>query len=234
MKPRTLACLTLLALLGGLGCPGQKSRTEAEGPAGMKASPRASAPSALKPDASVASPEGPYVLTRDTLDAYVRYQRAVLVIQDSLLTALSKLPATALKPDAGRASSQSAKAALRVLEAKARAEEQARLEAGLSERDAQEIERMVMAIINKRNLGRSFDPTTAINQWEAMRGKLPPAQRTELDHSVDDLKAQQAETSRLSEERRQFGDANVDLLLSREEELTRQYNAYLEKLTGRR
>jgi len=233
LNARTFACLATLGVLGSAACSGEKApaaAVQASKPAPSRPAPRTTP----TPDAAGANPEGAYVLTKEKLDAYVRYQKALIGIYDGLLTALEKLPATALKPDAGRGAVAGANAAMRVLEGKARAEEQARTETGLSERDAREIERMVMAIVNKRNMGRSFDPTTAIKQWEAMREKVPADQRAELDKSINDLKEQQAELVKLSEERQQFGDANVDLILSREDELTQNYNAYLAKLTGRR
>src|SRR5206468_2004233 len=135
------------------------------------------------------------------------------------------LPSSALKPDAGRASLASTNTAMRILESKAKAEELARSKAGLSERDAREIERMVVAVVNKRDMGRQFDPTTAIKQWEAMREKVPAEQRVEIDKSINDFKQQQEAVTRLLDERQEFGDANVDLLLTREEELTASYRA---------
>jgi hypothetical protein len=171
------------------------------------------------------------VLTPEKLDAYVRYQKALVGIYDTLLADLDKLPPPPAKPGQ-KGSVASANAAMKMLEGKAKAEEKARTEAGLEERDAREIERMVTAILNKRHVGRTFDPTSAIKQWEAMREKVAPEQRAEFDKSIQELKAQQQEVLQLTEERAQFGDGNVDLILTREGELWASYNAYLAKLTG--
>lgn len=226
MKRSLVALLVGGALVGG--CKGEKPAQKAPektAERGSTGEPGHAAPGTSPADV------GTYVLTQEKLDAYVRYQKALITVYDGLLKGLDRLPAA--KPDAGRASGiLGSNEALRLLESKAKAEEKARAEAGLSERDAREIERMVMAIINKRNMGRSFDPTGAIKQWEAMRDKLSPEQRAELDKSINDLKAQQEEIVRLTEERKQFGDTNVDLILTREDELTQNYNAYMTRLSG--
>jgi hypothetical protein len=227
MKQSIVLALMAAGTLAGSGCS-REPRTPARTSAGKVGS--ASQVSG-RPEAADGSEEA-YILSQERLDNYIQYQKALIGIYDGLLKDLENLPA---KGGGSRAASAAnANGAMRVLESKARAEEKARSDAHLSERDTRQIEQMVMAVLHKRGMARSFDPSAAIKQWESMRDALPADQRADLDRSIGELKQQQEEAMRLTEERRQFGDANVDLILSREDELTRGYEAYVNRLTGHR
>ncbi len=97
---------------------------------------------------------GPYVVTKEKLDAYVGYQRQMLEVYGSMLKGLHNLGALV---DAGTPeAAASARAGLKVVEAKAKAEAEARVAAGLSEADVNGIAEVVTAVISQRQLGRTL------------------------------------------------------------------------------
>jgi hypothetical protein len=61
----------------------------------------------------------------------------------------------------------------------------------------------------------------------AARNSLPPDSRAAVDATLETLKEDEARIERLADEREAWGDANVDLLLTREKELVRLYEARL-------
>jgi len=102
----------------------------------------------------------------------------------------------------------------------AEAEERARKENGLSSRELKAIDQMVREIIGKRvHAGGLFREDT-LQRLEEMKAKLPPERRHDAEESIAQLKREQDEFSRLSEERKKYGDENVDAILARESELT--------------
>ena len=172
--------------------------------------------------------EGPYRVTEEKLEGFIRYQKALLGVHEALLKDLERV---GVKADGGGLDG-AVSASMRVLEGRARAEEQARQEAGLTEEDVRELDRVVSAVINKRSLGTLVDASAAIKQWGRMRLSVPEEQRAGIDETLADLQEQQEEIQGLAEERRRFGDANIDMVLTREQELIRNQEAYLQKLTG--
>jgi hypothetical protein len=59
----------------------------------------------------------------------------------------------------------------------------------------------------------------------AARNSVAPERRAALDATLDALREDEARVERLADEREAWGDANVDLLLTREKELVRLYEA---------
>jgi hypothetical protein len=171
---------------------------------------------------------GPPLITLAQLDGYARYQKATISVYEQLFRDLERAGGGAHARDAGAA----ALAAVRVVEVRALAEERARKESGLSEADLAWIEPMVIDIVAARSLARSLDAQAQISELEAMKGELQGDVREGIEQTVEELKAQQAEGLRLSEQRARYGDANVDRVLGREEELTRAYEQWLARMTG--
>jgi hypothetical protein len=167
-------------------------------------------------------PTGPYVIRAAKLERFIEYQEKTLALYSEMLADLGRAEAE----DAGAA------APVAVVKRHAEAQERARRALGLTERDVRELERVVGDVISRRALAQVLDDGQSLQQLEALAARLGPGQRDELDRTLEQLRAQQAETVALSEERRKYGDANVDLVLSREEVLTRQWNHAISTFAG--
>lgn len=175
---------------------------------------------------------GPYVVTKQKLDAYVGYQQRMLDVYGSMLKGLHGLGALV---DAGTPEAMaSARAGLRVVEAKAKAEAEARAQAGLSEADVNGIAEVVTAVISQRQLGRTLQYEEELKKLEALQAKLPPEQQAGLAEQVASMRRQVEAFEKLAEARREYGDANVDVVLTREDDLMRNYQEMLRVFTGTR
>ncbi|NMO13727.1 hypothetical protein HPC49_27010 [Pyxidicoccus fallax] len=175
---------------------------------------------------------GPYVVTKEKLDAYVGYQRQMLEVYGSMLKGLHNLGALV---DAGTPeAAASARAGLKVVEAKAKAEAEARVASGLSEADVNGIAEVVTAVISQRQLGRTLQYEEELKKLEALQAKLPPEQQEGLAAQVASMRRQVESFEKLADARREYGDANVDVVLTREEDLVRNYQEMLRVFTGTR
>ncbi|MBZ4416756.1 hypothetical protein [Myxococcus sp. RHSTA-1-4] len=175
---------------------------------------------------------GPYVVTKEKLDAYVGYQRRMLEVYGSLLKGLHNLGALV---DAGTPEAMaSARAGLKVVEAKAKAEAEARAQAGLSEADVNGIAEVVTAVISQRQLGRTLQYEEELKKLEALQEKLPPEQQEGMAAQVASMRRQVEAFEKLADARREYGDANVDVVLTREEDLMKNYQEMLRVFTGTR
>jgi hypothetical protein len=184
------------------------------------------------PEGGEADAPGAYQVTKPKLDAYVGYQRRMLEVYGSLLKGLEGVGALV---DAGTPEAMaSARAGLKVVEAKAKAEAEARAEAGLSEADINGIAEVVTAVISQRQLGRTMGYEEELKKLEALQERLPEAQRQELAAQVASMRQQVEASQRLASVRREFGDANVDVVLTREEDLMHNYQEMLRVFTGTR
>ena len=143
-----------------------------------------------------------YLLTREKLAAFLRYQSL-------------KTRETA---DAGS-------------EQQALILEQARTEAGLSVRDLEEMEAMIARVIGKRAFARQLADEKSLETLESVKAKVPLHHQKQLEHLVGWNKAQRAEALGLAEERKRYGNANVDLILSQEAELLRLWDSEIAQLT---
>jgi hypothetical protein len=155
---------------------------------------------------SIASPEiaGRFALTDAKLSSYLAYQHRMLQLYASRLDGGGS--------DAGGSLSKLAEA-----------EEDARKKSGLSRHELSAIEQMVRAVIGKRVYGATPPSDDSLERMKALHSKLSGERREEVGRSIADLEKTREEFARLTEERRQYGDANVDLLLAREAELTRSF-----------
>lgn len=207
-----------------------------------KAEPAPAAPQAARPSqapppdeqAEEEAPEaelapGPYPLTKEKLDAYVGYQRKLLEAYETLLKDLAQA-----KRDAGKGDDLAeVNATMKLIEGKARAEEAARKEAGLSEVDVNGIADIVTAVISQRQLTQSFHIEEELKKLEEMQAKLRPEQREELAPQLAAMRERTEELEKLTEVRRTYGDANVDLVLTREEDLAKNYQDMLNTFSKR-
>lgn len=210
--------VVLLSAVVVAGCRREEPPRTAE-EAAARAAERA-AEAAVEEEAAAAAP---YVVTAEKLDGFVRYQRRMLE-GSARLTAELEAMARGVLPDGGPLTGAAARAGL---EGKARLEEEARREAGLTPRDVRELSAVVTAVMAQRHLGDALDYGEELERLEAVRAKLPPEQARTLDPQVEALRARDEEFRRLPALRRAHGDANVDAVLAREADLRRNYEALL-------
>ncbi|MBU8899882.1 hypothetical protein DRW03_33000 [Corallococcus sp. H22C18031201] len=170
----------------------------------------------------------PYAVTPQKLDAYVGYQRRMLEVYGSLMRGLQDMGSLM---DAGTGE---ARAGLKLIERKAKAEAEARQAAGLSEDDVNGIAEIVTAVISQRQMGRTLQFEEELKKLEALQARLPQEQRSQLAPQVDSMRRQVETFQKLPQVRSQFGDASVDAVLAREEDLTRNYQDMLKAFAGLR
>lgn len=219
MKARLLAGLLICGLCW-LACKRQK-------PVGQEASPGAPQPAA-EPLANELR------LTPAKLDAFIQYQRAMLGAYALTLRDVQRLSG---KADAGTYAGASgamvrAKDSMQMLKVQSELEEAARTSSGLSEAEADQIEALVSEVIATRTLWKTMGDRRALEQLTQMRDQLPADQRGALEESISQMNKQREALHNLTEARQKFGSENVDLVLSREEELSRQWKELMSLLTG--
>ena len=109
--------------------------------------------------------------------------------------------------------------------------ERARIETGLSVQDLEEMESMIPKVIGKRAFARQLADEKSLESLENMKAKVPLRHQRQLERLVGWNKAQRAEAMGLAEERKRYGDANVDLILSQEAELLRLWDSEIAQLS---
>lgn len=166
------------------------------------------------------------ILTDDRLLSYIRYQRAMVDVYDSLFRELERLGG---RTDGGP---EGIPPQVRVVEQKALAEEQARRQAGLTAEEVDWIEPLVLDVLNARGLARSLDATDQLAELAAMRDQLQGEAREGLEQTLQDLRLEQEEALRLSDVRAKYGDENVDAVLRHEKPLMENHQLWLSKITG--
>jgi hypothetical protein len=171
----------------------------------------------------------PYVLTQAKLDAYVGYQRKVLDAYAAMSKQLQVVQARAAAPGKDPDLADSMKA----IESKAEAEAKARREGGLTEEDVNRIGGLVMDVITQRHMAAMLDLAGELQKLEAMQARLKPEQQKELAPQIETMRQRVQETEKLVIVRKQHGDANVDLVLTREQELMRNYQDMLRSFGGK-
>jgi hypothetical protein len=216
--------LLAAAVLSLAGC--QKEKVDASAPPPG----RLGVPEVDDRDEGVAS--GPYVITPDLLDRYVRYQRKMI---DTYTASLKELRSAPGKADASRVPpavlARSRPDILAIIRKQSEAQATARQFAQLSERDVAETERVVSDVISRRFYAKNLKQDEAIKEMEEMKALLPAEHQREFDKSLQEMRRQREETTKLLDERKQYGDANVDLVLTREEELTKNWDEWLTLLS---
>ncbi len=159
--------------------------------------------------------DAPLALTPGQLDRFIAYERELLAAE----AALPKQPAGKKDP-------------LAALDRLAREEEALRKKHQLSEREVDGLERMMAQVMDHRLFARSTSLAGLVEQGQKMREKLPAEQRAEFDVELDEMKKEHAAAEQLTDERAQFGDANVTLLLTREADLAPIWSERLARLMG--
>ncbi|HVG61296.1 MAG TPA: hypothetical protein VNA24_22240, partial [Hyalangium sp.] len=124
-------------------------------------------------------------------------------------------------------------ATMKLIEGKAKAEEAARKEAGLSEEDVNGIADVVTAVIGQRQMVQALHMEEELKKLEEMQAKLTPEQREELAPQVAAMRERVEELEKLTEMRTTYGDANVDLVLTREADLAKNYQDMLSTFSRR-
>ena len=165
-----------------------------------------------------------YVVTKEKLDAYVGYQRKLLEAYEALLRDMAKVHGRLQEGSGGMADMN---AAMKLIESKAKAEETARKEAGLSEEDVNGLAEVVTAVISQRQLAQALQTEEELRKLEEMQAKLTPEQREELEPQLAAMRERNEELQKLVEVRRTYGDANVDIVLGREADLAKNYQDML-------
>lgn len=171
---------------------------------------------------------GPYSLTREKLEAFMGYQRRMLTVHENVQKELQGVDARILQGGG----SDVTKERLKVIEGKAKAEEEARREAGLSEEEVNRIAGMVTAVISQRHLSRQMGLDEEVRKLQDIQARLPPEQQKELAPQMAQQRQRAQELEDLTELRRTYGEANVELLLTREQELTQAYQDMLKTFSG--
>ena len=217
----------LLVVLAFSAC---KKDKEAEAPPSMQTAQPSKAASESKQAEDELEPGtefGPsaYVVTKEKLDAYVGYQRKLLEAYEALLRDLAKVPGR-MKDGSGEMVAD-INAAMKLIESKAKAEEEARKEAGLSDEDVNGLAEVVTAVISQRQLAQALQTEEELKKLEEMQAKLTPEQREELEPQLAAMRERNEELQKLVEVRRTYGDANVDLVLGREADLAKNYQDML-------
>ncbi len=176
----------------------------------------------------------PYALTQAKLDAYVGYQRQVL---DAYAAMAREFQAAKVRLAAGTLDAQGrpvgVSESMKAIESKAESEAMARREAGLSEEDVNRIGSLVMDVITQRHMAAMMDLGGELKKLEEMQARLKPEQQKELAPQIEVMRQRVEETDRLVSVRELHGDANVDLVLSREQDLMRNYQDMLRSFGGR-
>ncbi|MCI0572683.1 MAG: hypothetical protein L0Y66_18165 [Myxococcaceae bacterium] len=172
----------------------------------------------------------PPELTAAKLGAYLRYQRLRLEVDASLAREVS---AVASRLEAGGAEGKrAARHAMRVLEAKAEAEERAREQTGLAREEVHHFGELVAAVLQPRVLARTLSLDDSIRTLEEQGARLQGDKGAELEAQLVPLRAQAEALRKMAAERQRYGDATVDLVLTREADLLQNHDAQLARLAG--
>ena len=201
-----LSCCLLLLLVSS-GCRGRPATSPAgDGGAGGHAASLADA--------------GPYRLTSGKLDAFLTYKRALVQGGEPSPGQLRELLRAV---DAGETGAVDR--AWAVLHEQGTSEAEARAKSGLTAAEVRLIESMAADVAAARLFARPLGLGKLSEDLAAARNSVPPDRRDAVDATLTALREDEARLERLSDEREAWGGANVDLLLSREKELVRLYEA---------
>lgn len=171
----------------------------------------------VAPDASASAPEvaaadaGSW-LTAEALDGWLRYQRG----------------AAALAP-VGRGDGGAVTARDEV-KARSHAEAALRADAGLTAEQVDRIEALVAAVVTQRTLAK-LSGGDALVKFEGALEELGPEQRAKAEAALTELKAK-APAPSLAAAEAEFGADAVRLVLTREAEVTKTWNALLDATRG--
>jgi hypothetical protein len=202
MQKQRLALIVLSSSLALAGCKKDKPADVAPPAAELVVVP---APSGAADEAKLA-------LTPEKLAAYIKYQQKIGELNSQLLADVKKMDG---KTDAGDG--------LAAIKRRAELEESARKETGLSESELTTIDELVSSIMAKRSLVQTFNYDVQLAQMEQVKATLPPDKGAEADKAIEQIRKQRDEFQNLTEERKKYGDPSVNLVLTKEEELTKSW-----------
>jgi hypothetical protein len=168
--------------------------------------------------ATPAADAGPYQLTAAKLEAFLAYKRALLQGGEPSAAQLRELLRAV---DAGEP--EAVDRAWAVLRAQGAREAVARARVGLSPAEIRVIESMAADVAAARIFAHPVGLGKLSDDLAAARNSLPPERQAAVDATLATLREDEARVERLGAEREAWGDANVDLLLTREKELVRLY-----------
>lgn len=110
---------------------------------------------------------------------------------------------------------------------RARLDEKFKADAGLSEQDVDAIEELVGAVVAQRNISR-ITGADAVKELERATLELKEEQRAQAQKALAEIKAKTAPGAALTDERARYGDENVRVLLTRETEVTKTWDALMD------
>jgi hypothetical protein len=116
----------------------------------------------------------------------------------------------------------------------ARADEALRERSGLSDADLSRIDAMVAAVIARRMVTQLASHGGIGPDLGALGANLNPEQQKRMQDAVAAFKKAQTAATELKDERARFGSANVDVLLSREEDLRKNWEVLMTKMAAPR
>ncbi len=183
------------------------------------------APEARSPARQPASPvaPGPYAVSPEALDRYIGFQEQSLGLHAETVRELTALE----KRDAGAGPEAAA-----LVRRQGEAMMALRQNTGLTDRDVRELERIVGDVISRRALAATAEEASALSDLENLAARLSEKDREALEASLASVREQQRAFEALTEERKRYGDANVDAVLSRERELTRLWQRTIATFAG--
>jgi hypothetical protein len=178
----------LCAVLAFSGCKKEKAEAARPSSEAARPSPALSEGKQAEETLEPGTEFGPtaYAVTKEKLDAYVGYQRKLLEAYEALLRDMAKVHGRML--DGGGEMLADMNAAMKLIESKAKAEEAARKEAGLSEEDVNGIAEVVTAVIGQRQLAQALQTEEELTKLEEMAAKLTPEQREELEPQLASMR----------------------------------------------
>ncbi|HZA49198.1 MAG TPA: hypothetical protein VE549_00570 [Myxococcaceae bacterium] len=163
----------------------------------------------------------PYRVEPEAIERFIRFQERMLPLQARMLADLAR----ADRADGGTAT-------VAAIRRHAEAEEAARRDVGLSERDVEQLESIVTDVISRRAAAAVDDSEATLREMEALAARLPVEQRTEFEATLGPLRRQVDQSRALAAERARHGSENVDRVLAREAELTEHWNRAIAVFAG--
>ncbi|MEW6435171.1 MAG: hypothetical protein AB1730_27030 [Myxococcota bacterium] len=153
-------------------------------------------------------------LTAEALDGWLRYQRGAAAL------------APVARGDAGPVTARDE------VKARARAEAALRADAGLTAEQVDRIEALVAAVVTQRTLAK-LSGGDALEPFEGALAELGPEQRAKAEAALTELRGQ-APAASLAAAEAEFGADAVRLVLTREPEVTKTWDALLDATRGER
>jgi len=155
-------------------------------------------------------PDAGLALTAGKLDGFLAYERLLRGEQTPSAREVRRLSQAA---DGGAKALEEAYAGLEQRTERAQA---VRVDAGLSAAEVQALETLTAEVALARAGSGGPELEEALRALETAKDQLPVEQRAGVERTVARLRAQQERARTLSEVRARWGDAAVDLVLTRE------------------